>query len=274
MRKETAVMAASRLREGLPDVLDLGAHGVLLVVEREVAAEKLESHDPGGPDVTCGSDLGAEHLRGHEPRGALHANVVEGELLGTEGPSEAKVDRLEWSLLGRVEQQEVLLLHVEVQDPVAVALSQRAQHGPHDARDGVLAVVLLAEGVEELSAAAVLHHEVHALVVLERFLEVRDVQGPAEPAHDFDLVSQGSQTPLNLQVGDAATVSIESLRHGLARKDLAGSFVGSQAHVPMAPLLGKASTEGFIRFGHESAASSGTAGQIYIYIEREREIDR
>jgi hypothetical protein len=98
-------------------------------------------------------------------------------VVGVKEDGEPKVDGLERAVLAVVEQHEVAGLDVAVEDAVRVALGQGVQHGAHAARGALLGVGALADGVEQLPAAAVLHHYVDVGVVLPGALEVHHAAG-------------------------------------------------------------------------------------------------
>ena len=130
----------------------LGARGV---VKGKAPAEQLVGHHSGRPHVCLGAHSGRQDLRGHEPWRAFEPKVRPRQLRGVEKGREAEVDRLERRVWRLGQEHKVSRFDVPVEDPVGVALGERAQHGAHEGGDGHLGVVrAVGDGVEELAAAA------------------------------------------------------------------------------------------------------------------------
>jgi len=72
---------------------------------------------------------------------------------------------------------------------LAASTGRRSAAAAHRA----LAVVLVADAVVQLAAAAPLHHDVHMLGILERLLEARRVERAAQLAHGVHLAPHGRQ---------------------------------------------------------------------------------
>ncbi|TYZ65981.1 hypothetical protein PybrP1_011795 [[Pythium] brassicae (nom. inval.)] len=148
------------------------------LLEREATREQAEEDHAAAPHV------------GWEPEGRA-----------------AKVRQLERRALLRVGEQKVLELEVAVQDAQQVALPHDVQDVGHVQRHERLGCRrALVQPLRCVAAYAVLHHEVHVLVVLVSAEEVHDVERPAEQRHHPALLLQRAK--------------VLEVHHALLRHDL------------------------------------------------------
>ena len=186
--------------------------GLLVVApKRRQAAQEDVENDARAPHVALHAVLALEHL-GRHVIGAAHHFIQHLARLDEHG--EAKVGRLEDAGVARRAQQEILGLQVAVHHAQLVAVVQHAQHGAEHGRSLALAVVpSLHNAVEQLAAAAVLHHQVHRARVLVRAVHGDDVLVAGQVVHDGHLAAHVFDLLLALQL---------VLGDYLAREQLAG----------------------------------------------------
>mmetsp|Transcript_44424 Transcript_44424/g.104377 ORF Transcript_44424/g.104377 Transcript_44424/m.104377 type:complete len:348 (-) Transcript_44424:520-1563(-) len=206
---------------------------VVVAVERRAPAQHRVDHHPDGPDVTRFAVplvlARAKHLRRDVVGRAEHVVHVLGPV---EHLAEPKVDHLDLArtfVRGLGLQQKVLGLDVTVRNPARVQVVHGRQHLVHQGRHSLLSErvlhalpvrprlvaplldVRLHEEVEEVAAAAVLHHQVQLVVLRVRLVEAHDV-GVVEHLHHLHLVLEHIQlVGLNLEQVDGLD------RHFLSR---------------------------------------------------------
>mmetsp|Transcript_97688 Transcript_97688/g.262491 ORF Transcript_97688/g.262491 Transcript_97688/m.262491 type:complete len:433 (-) Transcript_97688:104-1402(-) len=201
----------SRLTD-LPHDLDIAP-----ATEGFGARQQNVHHDAGAPQVALAAILAPKDFRGDVVRGAQ--NRAERLLLAA-GPRRAEVDELQDVVRQGTPglQQEVLGLHVAVDDVRAVQVRERPEGILHNGRGLGLAEALLRRGpqsVEELTPLAELHDEKDLLVALEGLMEPDDV-GMVKLLHDGHLL---------LEVCDIDQKLLHDLLHGshLARGHMHGT---------------------------------------------------
>jgi hypothetical protein len=191
--------------------------GKLAGPEGRNSAEEDVEDDADAPDVRLRAIVPLEHLR-RDVVGAADDVLEHLPLLEEDG--EPEVGGLERRVLVLAEEEEVFGLEVPVDDAEGVAGVHDLDDGAEQRGGGALGVLALGDDpVEELTAGAELHDEVHGLLVLVRALELHDVGLAGEVVHDLHLAAHvlhvllGGQLPL----GDG--LACEALPGGLVRAE-------------------------------------------------------
>lgn len=83
---------------------------------------------------------------------------------------QAKIRRPDRTVLILVQEQKVVRLDVSVDEAFGMALGDEPDDGPHDLGDPALCVAMLLDLVQDASASAQLHHQMHAHVILKDIL--------------------------------------------------------------------------------------------------------
>ena len=79
---------------------------------------------------------------------------------------QTKVCGSDGRVLVLIQEEEVVRLDVTVNDALGVTLRDEADDGPHDLRDPALSVAIMIYLVQNASAGAQLHYQVHTDIIL------------------------------------------------------------------------------------------------------------
>mmetsp|Transcript_12922 Transcript_12922/g.24444 ORF Transcript_12922/g.24444 Transcript_12922/m.24444 type:complete len:207 (-) Transcript_12922:488-1108(-) len=178
------------------------------------------------PHVSLRSVLKPHHFRRNIISGS--PGLSQGPAEGGEVSAQPEIDRLQ-NLVLLVKIQEVLRLHITVDDAIEMAVREHHQNLPYCLCGSLFCVfpLLLLDRIKELSPFAHLHHNVHVPLVLERLEEGDDVFVATQLLHDLHL-------PIHIL--DAVSASNSRLGEYLHR-DLAPAvpLIERQVRVPEAP---------------------------------------